>query len=429
MAVVSPGAAAADLAAIYTTSGNEVTDATRIAAQSWTTGASGGMVDGETPPAGIGVWRPATNLFPNGQCAAPTGWSTPTTGVTISTDSATPAPFSPQSIKYVCDGTAGNQGALPLTAAGQAAAAGVIGAGSCWFKGVQGQAYRAVMSWANTDASITAGATATFTGTGGWQLITPAPVAVAAGKTGDVLRMTVGINGSRAETIWAAHAMLEIGVPQIAPYVATSGGTATHGVGRVYTDGVGVVTVAQGWVAARVKMGYPSSVAGTLYVAQPSDGSAANRLAMRPNGANWVLIEVSGNVTSAAVTQTAAFSVGDYVTAVFAWDASGLYVSINGAAFTSAARGTQAIGPFTTFDVGSNLGDPLSTFNGNVDWLVCGEGTLAASDVAALNALPNIMPAVFPPVAAGLTGRLLTYTPVGPKFRRVNVGEPVVIVR
>lgn len=175
--------------------------------------------------------RAATNLFQRGQCDSidDYAWHNISAGVTQSLDASTAPPFSTQSVKQVCNGTSANQACVPQSDVGQAAATGTAGVGSIYFEGVAGQSYRCWLRWVNTDATTTDGAVTTFTATGSWQLLSPASVAVEAGKTGDQLRLRVEINGTRAETFWLAHAMLEKGQSVVAPYVATSGGvTATR---------------------------------------------------------------------------------------------------------------------------------------------------------------------------------------------------------
>src|SRR5215471_19381880 len=92
-----------------TMSGNEITDAIRIADATWPITQNVGSTDGLTPPAGLGVWRTATNLFPRGQCDSTANYSPGDAGTIVSIDAYTPAPFSPQSIKVTTDGTAAAQ--------------------------------------------------------------------------------------------------------------------------------------------------------------------------------------------------------------------------------------------------------------------------------------------------------------------------------
>src|SRR5690348_10334740 len=78
-----------------TLSGNEITDAARSAALAWPTTQKGGSTDGLTPPAGVGVYRAATNLCRRGQCDLLTSEASGKQGgEVLSVDAAHHAPFS-----------------------------------------------------------------------------------------------------------------------------------------------------------------------------------------------------------------------------------------------------------------------------------------------------------------------------------------------
>jgi hypothetical protein len=88
-----------------TTSGNEVTDATRAASALLTTSASGQMCDGLSADSSFGVRRAATNLFRRGQCDNANDWNAATgRDATRRSTRRSPPPFSPQSIKVTTTG-------------------------------------------------------------------------------------------------------------------------------------------------------------------------------------------------------------------------------------------------------------------------------------------------------------------------------------
>lgn len=436
MAVVSPGSTAVDVAAAGTIGASSITDANRQAATAWGTGQQGGSTDGLTPPAGIAVWELRTNLFRRGQCdslgGGGTDWNPVSAGVTASIDATTPAPFSPQSVKFVADGTGANQGAAPKSGSGLGAAVGTSAVASVWFKGVAGQSYTATSRWVNTDASTNDSAVTTFTATGDWQLIRPAPVLVQAGKTGDSVAISFGINGTRAETFWAAHVQLESGVNCVSPYIATSGGaTATRTAGAIAAP-VSVISGSQGWFAIRAAPEWdaahaPGGGTGFRNFMQSDDGTNNNRIGLfyRESAANVSLVRQAGGVgtTSPGVAMTAAYATS--VTVVGVWTPTSIGVSVNGSALSSTGDTNPPSG-MTTVQVLS--GSAAGWFDGTALWAAIGGGTLTSSDLAALAALPDVSPALFLPVAAGVTALLSTYNPIGRKFHRVRVGEPVVTV-
>lgn len=439
MSVVSPALPAADIASVGTFSGNEITDATRAAAFAWPITQQGGSTDGLTPPAGVGVWEAATNLFPRGQVDAVANWNAQS-GSTRVIDATVAAPFSPQSIKNTTDGLAANEAIDVASIAGLAAAAGTAGVGSVWFMGVAGQSYGVSLIWANTDASFTQGPVTTFTATGAFQLVTvPAALAVAAGKTGDSLRLRVQVNGTRAESFWLAHGMLQSGVSLVTPYIATSqGATAARGAARVNAP-TSLLSAVQGWIAIRMRMGWASTVAASVAAGFPEawdmrDALSQNGLQLlyRSPSSDWRLRLLSGgavNVDASWAGAGNAFAAGDPITAIAMWATVGGVlvpaISVNGGAAVSATSTLAGFVPANLMGIGSAASSAAS-IDSDLMWVAFGSGTLSSGDVAALAALPDAMPGLFPPPAASLTARWMTYAPVGPKFRRVRVGEPVV---
>lgn len=377
-----------------TMSGNEITDTTRTAAIKWGTAQSGGSVDEFNPPdSSYGIWEAGTNLFRRGQCDATTDWGVNTgTGVTLATDATTPAPFSPQSIKYTVDGTQSAQGTLATTATGQAAAAGTIGVASAWLKGASGQTFNVVLQWKNTDSSTTLGSTSSIVATGNWQLVTAPSVAVASGKTGDSLRLIVASTAMVPGSFNVAHGMIQTGVAVVSPYIATTGGnTATRSTARVQIP-ANCVTNAQGWIAMRVNL--PWAVASP-----PHPGSApfffswADSLTNRiigyfdAGGTNSFKIQrntASGSDTDSGPTET--FVAGTSKTLIFMWDSGHVYLSVDGAAFTH-SNGTKVPTMVDTqIDIGT--GGVVGTgreIDANVLWVACGVGVLADADAATIN--------------------------------------------
>jgi hypothetical protein len=376
-------------------SGSEITDLARANALAWLTTQQGGSTDGETVPAGFGVWRAGTNLITRGQCdSVGSSWLPLGAGSTAAVDATVAAPLSPQSVKVTVPSTIAF-GGQARTAAGIAAAAGVIGVGGCWFKGVAGQTYKCLVGWINTDASSTQGvSSATINATGNWQWIVAPPVAVAAGKTGDKLNFEVFTATARAESFWLAHAMLEAGVDNVSPYIATSqGATATRAACRDQAP-VALIDETQCWAAFRIAYGFASTVTRTsnAYLLDWRD-DANNLLGLWLDTSNkWNAGREVGGVGASAQSAAQVFAADAQATVVFACDAGNVKVSVNGGAFVSVANTSIPTLAAALFDIASQAA--TAHLNGRVLWAAFGKGALANADAAALAALSSSSPSV-----------------------------------
>ena len=390
-----------------TVSGYEITDATRAAALAWGTSQQGGSTDGATVPAGFGVWEAGTNLFRRGQCDT-TGDMGGTGGgsTTYATDAMVPAPFSPQSIKATTDGTANNQGIYCYSGTGLAAATGVVGVGSVYFKGVAGQSYDVIVGWNNTDASQTVGSITTVTATGSWQNVAPASIAVAAGKTGDRLWIIVRTHTQRAESFWVAHAMLQKGVSVVSPYIATSGGSTASRTAALVQALASLVSTSQMWVALRVRLGvdFATLASGGRFFFNWRDSSSGHRIEVNAvvSGGNKVRVgrsAASGNSQDSAVVTNVA---GDEITVIAKFTASQIGISVNGSAFSLAANTSiPNLSAVPLFDIGARSA-PFSDawVDSSVLWFACGTGTLSDGDAYNIYSLSNngstLSPSKFP---------------------------------
>lgn len=400
---------------VLTVSGNEITDLIRTAARApWpVTQQGGGMVDPYTPPAGFGIWRPATNQMRTAQCDSTNNW-TVNTGVTPTTDPTVPPPWSSQSIKCVIDGSAAGQGVKPQTFGTLALAPATPCVGSILFRGTAGLSYDVRMRIQNTDASTTDGAVTTFTAGAGtwptitvngltWEILTPAAATVAVGKTGDSYGIRVGVAAAitRADTLWVAHPMLESGQTDVAPYVPTSGGaTASNGAGRVQLlSALSFLDPTQCWVAARVRMGFPST-------SPPSSGGGFqwlldwradnnNRMGLffRDSATNFAVTRLAGGVGSSTSPAASSFNVGDSKTVIGSWTATLAGTSVDGGAFSTAGNNTiPVIGAGVNADIGSSAGS--GQLDSDYLWVVIGKGVLTDADAATLNAFGDTPPAL-----------------------------------
>ena len=378
-----------------TVSGNEISDATRALAELWGTAQSGGQTDGRSDDSSFFIGRAATNLHARGQCDATTHWTWSATSTTV--DPTTPAPFSPQSIKAVCDGSVGAQGNAARSLAGDlAAAAGTLAAGSLYMKGTPGLAYDVWIRWENGDGSVTEGAKTVVIATGEWQQIKPATLAVAVGKVGKIIYLFCRISGAaRADTFWTAHAMIEQGKAVVAPYVPTSGGaTATKAAARVRAPAA-LLDETQGWVAMRVRMGWasttdPHGANAPVFFAFGDDTNNRIMGYYDPSTNVFAILRRNGGAGASRGYSVVSFAVGDAVTVVFRWTATAIGLSINGAAFIDAADTAIPTLAATTFDIGT-AGTLISgrEIDSDVLWFACGTGTLTDTDAASLHAFGN----------------------------------------
>lgn len=371
-----------------TLSGNEIKDSNRTAATSWATTQSGGSSDGVTPPGGMAIEEAATNLFRNGQCDATTDWPVSGSGMSRAIDTGVDPPFSTQSIAITSTGASANPICTPQSATGQAAAAGVIGAGSVWFKGVASASYKISMRWINSDASSTTGSATTFNATGGWQKLIPPTLAVAAGKTGDQLRIVITLNGTRAETFWAAHAMLQKNVGVVGDYVATNGGsTATRSDARVRIPVSGVINATQSWFAMAFSARYAPTVnqhgAGSspTYFQYADDSNNIIVLNVNDDYPVWNFYRLAAGV-GVGINITPVFVSGDTVIVICAWEAGLLKMKDNVSALVSVPNSSIPTLAATTADIGSAGG--TTHMNQRALWMALGNGKLSNADISAL---------------------------------------------
>lgn len=382
---------AAGTLARLTLTGNEITDATRTANLSLGTTASGQMIDTRVADGSIRAQRAATNLHGRGQCDAvigARGWAAQNAGATVSVDPTVAAPFSPQSVKCVCDGTTANQGVAPISATGLAAAAGVLTATSVLFKGVPGASYTAKSRWSHTDATVVDGNVLTFNATGAWQLLIPDPVAVGVGKTGDLSAILVRVNGTRAETFNVAHGMLEVGVTTVAPYVATSGGnTATHAAGRP-TAPTSLLSPLRGTVVMRIRHGFSSNDGSARVLWALSDGTTSNRLSVviQNNGLSTRVAQGGVAYATGGGLTGYTYAVGDGATVSFRWSPSvGQGLALNAGTFQAGtAPGYPGTWTPSLFELGAQIS--ANYIDSDMLWAAAFSDALTDADHAWLHA-------------------------------------------
>jgi hypothetical protein len=392
-----------------TLSGNEITDAVRTADV---------QGDGRAVESSVGFYKPATNLLLNGGCEVdPTGWAAK--GSATLTRDAAHVLFGQGALKVVTGNVSNPEGAQqtvsglsPLTAYSL----------SVWVWGASGTVRLSAEQIAGgvTQSTTSSG---TITLASGWQQLT---LSLTTGVSCDSIKLRVETPTTQAASFWVDGAQLETGLVPT-PYVNTAGQPNSRLATRAQFPASLLGTPSQGWAAFRVRVSRITPVGDQGVPALFIWGSGSTYIDAYLNTlSNTVRLRRSNGAGIDTFDVAHTFSAGELITVVVAWDATNLYVSINGGAFTSlASPHVPAIGA-TTFDLGSTFGTD-SWLNGDVFWSMFGSGTLSGADLTALNALGNTDPADGAVSAgASMTARwsadTSTYRLAGvPDWRQVNV--------
>lgn len=355
-----------ELALPLTFSGGLITDAVRTANI---------QGDGLTPPAGVGVWEATTNLCTNGGFETDlTGWTALNT--TVATRVTSQAKFGTASAQVVLDTTNQVEGiffAINYTN-------GTVYTISAWVNGPAGEQLRLATS---------AQASSPVTLAGGWQRLTFTFTAGVAETTLYVIRAA----GATSAITYYVDGVQAEAKPIATPYVQTNGGTAARAAGRVQAPAT-LLSATQGWVAFRVRLDVDlSSLTDPRLFEWGDDSTHLLRLFWSNSQGKFRMQR--GNGTLADAGQAATVTAGTVLTVVAAWDATTTKVSINGAAFTSAANTGIPTLAATLFDLatGPIIGG-ISPLDGDIFWFACGTGTLTNTDAATINGFGNTPPAL-----------------------------------
>lgn len=306
--------------------------------------------------------------------------------MSVVVDATQAAPFSPQSMKVTVDGANNNQGVY--ASAGCSVAAGQTIIGSIWFKGVSGKVYKAVMNYFNGTTEKT-GAALTFTATGAWQLLQPSGTVVAVGDTATTARLYVQTTTAVADTYWVAHAMIEAGVVDWAPYVPTTGGASSTQAASNITAPSSLLNQSQAWVACRFQYNGAASIGQDLFVWL----SGTQSIYIQVNAANQVSLNYTDGTFNLVLPNPAVLTAGQLVTVVAYWAPTGIGISVNGSTFTTG--GPKSTSP-TTLPATFNIATWSGTHNtdGRMFWFMGGTGTIVNADAATLSSIGNTDPNV-----------------------------------
>ena len=355
-----------------TVSGNEITDATR------TTNTQG---DGRTPPdSSYGIWEATTNLVTNGGLETnATGWSG---GVGRST---AVAKFGSAAYKatlsYSGDYTTwGNTSVLTQ---------GSTYTVSAWVYQASGSSKTGSVALCSTDqASCPIQSSNASVTSGTWTRITAmGTIPTGDGKTYGAFRFSPG---SGTSIDWYIDGVQVEQKAIATPYVETSNGsTASRNAAQVQAPS-SLLSGAKGWVATRIRLPYASNAVPNGYAElfHVNTGLGDQIELYIQNGVVRTDSQAGGGTTY-EVSQATSFAAGSTITVIGAWDSGNVYVSVNGANFTSTARtGTPTLA--SNFNIGS--GDINHQLDGDVLWFSAGTGTLTNTDASNIYAFGNTDP-------------------------------------
>jgi hypothetical protein len=234
----------------------------------------------------------------------------------------------------------------------------------------------------NTGATIAASAPISLlsgAGLSGWQrLVLISPAALTNGAT---YRLYVETDVQQALTFLVDGAQAEA-KPVPTPYVHTVGATASRTAARVQAPAA-YLDETKGWVAVKLRMGFASGddPGYNPRVFRWGD-SASNQLLLtyRVSDDKWVLTRTAAGVVTEVASAAQTFARGEVLTVIAAWTGTQLAVSVNGAAFASAASTTIPTLAAALFDIGGeNSGSQISS---EILWFGSGAGDLTDADAA-----------------------------------------------
>jgi RHS repeat-associated protein len=196
-------------------------------------------------------------------------------------------------------------------------------------------------------------------------------------------------------TLWLDGVQVETG-STATTYADTNGTSASRSAARVQASSTGL-SATQGWIALRFRTGWGTSSPPGAPSAYPAlfdwRADENNRVsAYFVPGSNAFVLERRTNVGSDTVGSAATtFASGTAITVVVAWTATTLSVSVNGAAFVTAASTRIPTSLPSLFDLAQIAGGN-SFLNSDVLWAAAGSGTVTNTDVSTLNAFGNADP-------------------------------------
>lgn len=349
-----------------TLAGNEITDAVRTAATS-----GDGLA---SPQSMVGIYEAVTNRIANPSAESDAASWTAISGTTV-TRVTTQFKFGVASIQVVTPNAAAAEGVRADSATGLALAAATNCAGLVWVRGASGTVNVRIRI-TNTDASTTDGANTLVTLTTAWQLVTPASVAVAGGKTGDQLSIIVETDVQQGITYHCDGAQVRSGATYPTPFYPGSRAAGRIQFPRSLLQGQ------QGWIALGLRLPWAAAAA---HGASPwgwnwqTDVNNLLRGWYFPGGSAWVMASVLGGTVKNVIGAAQGFAAGASLVVVWKWAGTSGGVLASGASSFTTGTIDSLVPADALFDVGR---DATGTFflNGDVRWMACGIGPVSDAD-------------------------------------------------
>jgi hypothetical protein len=220
---------------------------------------------------------------------------------------------------------------------------------------------------------------------------------VATGTTDTHTGRTAYIFAKQACTFWVDGVQVEAG-PYATPYKHTDGATATRPGALITAPIDDNFTVEQGWIAMRVRPGWPGGAgAGPHRFFSWRTGSDNGIELYFDDSAGGTIVgntlTAPGPVVSAVpVPYGSSYAARIEHTLVFAWTSNNLRLSLDGAAFVSTIRHAVPIIALSDFTLGRFSYAGVQWADSEILWFAAGRGQLSDGDVDILHDFGNSGP-------------------------------------
>ena len=343
----------------------------------------------------LGVWQGYTNLVENSSWETnANGQTNSGGGTTTRTRVTTRSKFSNASLQHDTNGAASGQGTFnrKVDTTNYVVSPSVAYTGTAWYSGDNGDQTRNSIEWFDGGgASIQTNNSLNYSCRSEFRrriftFTAPSNAAKA--------RFRTALSGTAATTFFTDGLTFTQSTFPL-PHVATD--NAAGGVAKaacrvqVPSD---FLSATQGWIAARLRIGWDSSLGPGAGTGEPTlfywatDSNNLIRLYYSESAGAWKLERKSGG-SSTTATLAQVLSRGQYVTVIGAWTASTVKVASDLSLLQSTANTLIPTLP-ATFDFGSD--GSANHINADCFWSVFGEGALSEDHVDILASYENTPP-------------------------------------